>query len=214
MTKQTIEPQGDSIIVRRKKQDGKDTVSTFLDRRSAVTWPGPNNKGYFAVFGLSDQRNASGQNVLYLINEKYESNRRKLFEIMAAYCAYWHCKWLFADMSTNYDSFVTAFTQFANQRKAKHPVMFDAAEWKLENSVPIITEWLEAKRLKASDKSLLKPQVSSMQSVDLHTQERITATERFPAVNALQMILNCYEVYPYRKKHKNTPNEGRREGYA
>ena len=199
-----IEKHGHTILV------GGDAV--YVDRRCAVTWPGPESAGYYCIFGLLDEPTAYGEKPLVLLGEGSDPARDKFYDMVTGACHRWHAQWVFADTGNKLALLCLSFSNRLKSRNHGDIQLIDAGEYSsFDAARPIIDAMSRKKLLRITPKGIMWNEIAAITPADMHITDRRLPEHMFPAVNALNHIVTGYEVYPWRKPKKRTapaPKDG------
>ena len=100
-------PKGHTGIQAKRHFDGDRMVIetapnkryVFLDRRIGITWPSQYNPGYYAIYGLLDERETP---VVMLSERKTDDTIAKMVAGLYAAAMAYRCSSIYADMSDEY----------------------------------------------------------------------------------------------------------------
>ena len=183
----------------------------FLSPRMGITWPSPNNPGYFCIVGIESIKDTRYPKVC-LISESEENDRERLFNRILGQARNYNVRDLFADNGKSWITIESNFVRLCKDRNIKNLRLTDSNEWSgFENALPIIREKTIRGAIRIPS-GTLRTQLDIMTPESVKAHDRIPAENRFYAVNAFCHVICSYELFPYRRK-KDYSVEKQREGY-
>lgn len=181
------------------------TFETYIERRAAMTWPTPNNEGYYCVFGLKDLVTHKNTYPVEILAELKTKDQDKLFGAVITAMSVLKCNVVYADCSREFQSNMIDFAQALNKSGSKDIGLYDASPFEgftpahggFDAAALQVDRYGREGLLIAGDSTILRQELKSiMPDVDHKTAR---PWEQYPAINAYNYILMSYTISPYRK---------------
>ena len=239
-----ITKDGERLIATWRRPKGPPVVYTYLDRRAGLSWPGPNNPGYFCLFGLLQERKqptygpgGSEKSFMFqraLLAEFQHHDLDRLATSLIRVCTDSWCNWVAADMSdAMYSNWLEIAPLLARSRginvyDVPLPPMTTAtnAVRRLNKARAIRTDYehQEVDKDKISEwhdkitfplgPQILYPQGVAMTTSGIHTEDKIKPEERHYALAAMYRVIESYKMFPYTKPAPEAFKQKRKGGYG
>jgi len=185
---------GDRLIVRT----GPAKAYVFLDRRMGVTWPTPQNEGYYAIYGLLKER----YRPVVLLSERQgfrivEDMLNKLFPAAIDY----GCSGIYAYLDDDFSVVRTKVIQAYRRLPREAPAVYDASDFaSIERAIPMMEDLNDKEAIVIPENTIIDREYSALRPESIKVQDRIEPWQRYPAAHALAQVVCSWEMYPYKPK--------------
>ena len=222
--KPEIYTDGHRLVMSWARKGRPDFQRIFKDRRMGVSWPGPNNPGYFCLMALQEHpRREDGRVAHRLLNERETTDVEELFKAITIVCKRMKCAWVLADVSKKHDTIYAQFARWLRERSVDYFRLHDASDYGgIEEALSAMNDLIggpddpeERNALYVPTTTILGRQLSDINPEDLHLIDKTKVEERFYAAHAMSYVITSWQLYPFRKPQRDSEEyPGRGTGYG
>lgn len=212
-------PKGHTGIQAKRHFDGDRMVIetapnkryVFLDRRIGITWPSQYSPGYYAIYGLLDERETP---VVMLSERKTDDTIAKMVAGLYAAAMAYRCSLIYADMSDEYGLPYKEVALYSRKLRHDAPRIIDSSDWgSIARGIPIMEQLNNREALVIPAGTVIISEYESLRPDAVLVNDRVQPHQRFPAVNALAQCVCGWEIFPYRKRRHRESIWASGEGY-
>jgi hypothetical protein len=190
-----VHRSGSFIEATQKTKKGK--ISFFMrDVRGTISWPTSSSPMYFSIFGQKVESDSKGKFPLMLLFEFSAEGPTEVLRKLLEKTRTFSCTQFYADLRSEHRELYGLFNELRRYHGSPNIRLFPARlPGSFQIGVRLVKEW--ARSLEIPEGTVLRDELRRFSKDDLQVGQ---ASDHFPAVNALRLLLSSLEFKPW-----NTP---------